>query len=105
MPFFEQKVLLLYTPKRIDLYLAEVFKGKFSRQEFKASLDRGNILVNGKVARPSFQLKAGDLIEGRLPYVQESSIAAEAIHLKIIYEDSDILVIDKPTGMVVHPCA
>lgn len=105
MPSFEQKVSLLYTPKRIDLYLAEVFKGKFSRREFKASLDHGDILVNGKAARPSLQLKAGDLIEGRLPDTQELSIAAEAIPLKIIYEDSEILVIDKPSGMVVHPGA
>lgn len=102
---FQQKVPPLYTAKRIDSYLVDVFKGKYSRQEFKAVLDRGDIRVNGKAARPGLRLKEGDVIEGQLPEIRETSIDAELIPLKVIFEDSDILVIDKPVGMVVHPGA
>ena len=105
MPHFEQKVAALYSPKRADVYLAEILKEKFSRQELKAVFEQGEITVNGKAAKPSLKLREGDLIEARLPKVRDSSLLAESIPIKVIYEDADILVIDKPSGMVVHPGA
>ena len=67
--------------------------------------DRGEITVNGKIARPSLKVNEGDLIKAQLPRVRDNTPLAESIPLKIIYEDADLLVIDKPSGMVVHPGA
>lgn len=105
MPDFEQKVEALYAPKRADIYLAEKLKEKFSRQELRAVFDRGEIVVNGKPAKPSLKVNEGDLITAKLPQVRNNTPLAESIPLKVIYEDSDLLVIDKPSGMVVHPGA
>ena len=105
MSKFPHQVGSLYSPKRIDIYLAEIFKREFSREEFKASLERGEILVNGKISKPSLKVKEGDWIDGRMPEVRKTALLPEKISLKIIYEDEAILVIDKPCGMVVHPGA
>ena len=105
MPDIQHKVSLLYSPKRVDVYLAALLKGKFSRQELKAVFQKGGILLNGKPAKPKLMVKEGDLIEGFLPMAQSAALFPEPIPLKVIFEDADLLVIDKPAGMVVHPGA
>jgi 23S rRNA pseudouridine1911/1915/1917 synthase len=91
--------------KRLDAYLAHALAGRFSRQEIKAAIERGEILLGGKTARPSAPVKQGDRIQGRVLSEKVSALAPESIPLKIIHEDESLLVVDKPAGMVVHPGA
>lgn len=101
-----QKVSSLLTPKRLDAYLTEALSRKFSRQEIKFALNQSELLLNGKRVKPKSLIKEGDLLEGLLPLEEkEFSIKAEKIDLKIVYEDKNVLVIDKPAGMVVHPAS
>jgi 23S rRNA pseudouridine1911/1915/1917 synthase len=67
-------------------------------------IESGALTINGAIStKASQRLKAGDLISLAIPPPQPSSLLAENIPLKVVYEDSDLLVIDKPAGMVVHP--
>ena len=63
------------------------------------------VLVNGNPAKPNYKLKPGDIIELAVPEPIELEIKAENIPLDIVYEDNDMLVVNKPQGMVVHPAA
>ena len=88
--------------QRLDKYLSSVFKS-FSRTHIAKIIDDGNCLVNNKVAKASLKLKVGDEVIINIPEVKELEIIKEDIPLDIVYEDSDILIINKPQGMVVHP--
>ena len=105
MPPFKFTVPPGVFSKRIDAYLAENLRGEFSRQEVKAAILSGKILLNGKPAKPRVILKAGDRIEGEAAPNVRAPLQGEDIALEIIYEDGDVLVVDKPAGMVVHPGA
>ncbi len=75
-----------------------------SRSYASNLIERGAVSVNGAAAlKASHRLTAGDLIAVELPAPAPSGLAAEKIPLSIVYEDSDLLVVDKPAGMVVHP--
>ncbi|OIO37959.1 MAG: hypothetical protein AUJ72_03585 [Candidatus Omnitrophica bacterium CG1_02_46_14] len=95
----------LYGPKRIDGYLAELLKTKCSRHELKTALKTGTILLNGKAVKPKAIVKEGDLIRGSLKLSETTSLTGESILLDIVFEDEDLMVINKPAGMVVHPGA
>lgn len=105
MEKLEITVPFLYSQKRIDAFLAEAMAGRYSRQEIKAALLRGEIFLNGKPARPSAGLSQGDVIGGSISAVRAATLTPEHIPLSVIYEDEDMLVVDKPAGMVVHPGA
>lgn len=87
--------------KRLDLFLAECM-GDATRSSIKKLIDEGFVLVNGNKAKAGQSLKAGDNVRVVLPDPVELSVRAEDIPIDIIYEDSDIAVINKPQGMVVH---
>jgi 23S rRNA pseudouridine1911/1915/1917 synthase len=87
---------------RIDKYVSEAVP-ELSRAAVQRLLDEGRILVNGGACKASYRLSAGDTISVQIPPPVEVEIAAEAIPLDVVYEDSDILVVNKPAGMVVHP--
>lgn len=89
---------------RCDVYIAENVEG-VSRSFASKLFDEGRVLVNGKAVRSSFKLKEGDLISFTMPEVTELSVEAQDIPLDIVYEDDDVLVINKPRNMVVHPAA
>ncbi len=89
---------------RCDIYIAKN-SPHLTRSFLKKLFDGGDILVNGKTAKPSLKLKENDEIEMHLPPVKTLEAKAEDIPLDIVYEDSDVLVINKPRGMVVHPAA
>ena len=89
---------------RCDAYITDNTEG-LSRSFLKKLFDSDEIFVNGKPVRASFKLKAGDEIAFSLPEVKKLDVAAEDIPLDIVYEDSDLLVINKARGMVVHPAA
>jgi len=87
---------------RLDKFLSTYFSD-FSRSHIAKLIDEENCIVNGKVAKASLKLKAGDIIEINIPEAKELEISKEDIPLDIVYEDKDILIINKPQGMVVHP--
>jgi len=88
---------------RLDRLLAD--RGEeISRTRWQQCIRDGLVLVDGRVStRPSETLTGGEHIEATLPEAQPADIEPEAIPLTIIYENDDLLVIDKPAGMVVHP--
>ena len=87
---------------RLDKYLSNQFS-ELSRTHIAKIIDEGNCFVNQKVAKASLKVKAGDAIEVNLPEVKPLEIKKEDIPLDIVYEDDDLLIINKPQGMVVHP--
>ena len=87
---------------RLDARLAAYLQAH--SRAYAANLIRsGHVLVNGKKTKPSYRVRAGDRVEGRLPDAAPSPLAAEPIPLEILYEDAHLIVINKPAGMVVHP--
>ncbi len=93
--------------ERLDLFLARSIPGA-SRAEAQRLIQDDlsatpAVLVNGVRSRPNYRLRIGDQIEVARPAPLPASAQPEAISLSILYEDSDLLVIDKPRGMVVHP--
>ncbi|MCQ2087325.1 MAG: RluA family pseudouridine synthase [Bacilli bacterium] len=89
---------------RLDKVLA-IFCSEKSRSYLSKVIDEGLVKVNGEVAKSSLKVKENDLIEITYPEDKTISLKGEDIPLNIIYEDSDILIIDKPQGLVVHPAA
>ena len=91
------------TPLRLDKFLT-VRMEKCSRNRIQAAADCGNILVNGKPAKSSYKVKPLDRIQIVMPYPRrEVEIIPEDIPLEIPYEDDDLLIVNKPAGLVVHP--
>jgi 23S rRNA pseudouridine1911/1915/1917 synthase len=89
---------------RIDKVLSDLLK-EHSRSQIQQWLKEQNITVNGEVIRSNYKVKAQDEIVISIPEPVELSIQAENIPLDIVYEDDDLLVVNKPQGMVVHPSA
>jgi 23S rRNA pseudouridine1911/1915/1917 synthase len=88
--------------RRLDQFFSETDLN-LSRSQAKKLIEAGNILLNQRPTKPSAHLKAGDRISGTLPQPKPLSLKPEPLPLDIIYEDPSIIVIDKPSGMVVHP--
>src|SRR5262245_54260555 len=86
---------------RLDHLLQERFPD-YSRSRLQQWIKAGRVLVNGSIARASQTLRAGDTIDVEPVVVTPLAATPEAIPLKILYEDEDVVVIDKPAGMVVH---
>lgn len=89
---------------RLDKVLTEAFKD-YSRSQIQQWLKEEAVRTNGELAKANYKVKAGDQIEITKPEPVELGLIAEDIPLEIIYEDQDLLVINKPQGMVVHPSA
>jgi 23S rRNA pseudouridine1911/1915/1917 synthase len=87
---------------RLDRLLAHTMPD-LSRSAAQRLVESGQVTVNGEPVKASYKVHAGDLVVITLPPILSTAPVAEAIHLDIVYEDSAILVIDKPAGMVVHP--
>ena len=86
---------------RIDKYLADFTE--MTRATIQRMIENENILVNGKKVKVSYKVQIGDLINITPEEVKDSKLEAEDIPLDIIYEDKDILVVNKQKGLVVHP--
>ena len=87
--------------KRLDLYIAE--RTELTRTRIQQLIKEGNINVNNKKSKPSYKVEKSDLIEIIIPDEKEIDLVPENINIRILYEDSDIAVIDKEAGIVVHP--
>jgi 23S rRNA pseudouridine1911/1915/1917 synthase len=88
---------------RIDKYLIDRLS-KYSRNKIQVAAKNGNIHVNGKPVKQNYKVKPGDSVAIVLPYpVREVKLIPQNIPIEICYEDEDLLVVNKPTNMVVHP--
>jgi 23S rRNA pseudouridine1911/1915/1917 synthase len=89
---------------RIDKLASKVF-ADFSRAQLQGWITDGSLLYNGTVQKPKIRVKAGDVLHLSTTLQQHSEDQPENIDIEVVYEDDDVLVINKPVGMVVHPGA
>jgi len=89
---------------RLDSFLAESLP-EISRSQIKKLIENQAVTIAGAAVKASLKLKGGEVIDVDLPEPEPTEATPEAIPLEIIYEDKDLIVIDKPAGMVVHPAA
>lgn len=87
---------------RLDIYIVESYP-QLSRSRIQRLIKEGYITVNGRSAKEGLKLKEGDRVLAMIPSPGSSQPVPEDIPLHIVYEDSDLLVVDKPAGMTVHP--
>ena len=90
--------------ERLDAFLARTVSD-LTRSAAQRLIEEGNVLRNGKKARKNDKLNIGDAISVTVPEPKEVDIVAKDIPLDIVYEDEDVVVINKPKGLVVHPAA
>ncbi|MBN1537093.1 MAG: RluA family pseudouridine synthase [Anaerolineales bacterium] len=105
----DEKVIRLQydrsTPQRLDKYLT-VYLSEYSRARIQRLIKNGKVLVNEVPARKTGQMvEGGDMVLVTIPPVETTELQPEEIPLDIIFENSDVMVINKPAGMVVHPAA
>ena len=90
--------------ERLDKYLSSLYPD-YSRSFFQKLIKEQNVQVNNKLVKVNYCVKANDSVFVTIPDAVDSEIVAEDIPLDILYEDNDILIVNKPKGMVVHPSA
>jgi len=105
-----KKVALRVEPEdcggRIDVYISTKVPVEFSRSRVQSLIEEGLVKLDGSIVKKSAtKVKAGQIIEIQAPPPQKWDVEPEPIPLKIVYEDDDILVVNKERGMVVHPAA
>lgn len=88
---------------RIDLFLAAKIGEGYSRTAIQRIICGGGVLLNSLAVKPCHKVALGDSVRIILPEAKSSQLIPQDIDFKIVYEDGDILVIDKPSGLVVHP--
>ncbi|MGI6587583.1 MAG: RluA family pseudouridine synthase [Peptococcia bacterium] len=88
--------------KRIDLYLTELLED-LTRSQLQRLIVEKKVLVNGRLVKANYKIKVGDIVTCQFPLRKAIRILPENIPLQIVYEDKDLLVINKPRGMLVHP--
>ena len=102
----DDRVLLIATDtadagKRADAFIAD--KTELTRSAVTKLIENGSVTVNGALFAKNYKLRAGDAFEIQLPEPEECEAIPQNIPLDVIYEDADIIVVNKPKGMVVHP--
>lgn len=91
--------------KRLDVVIAELFP-EYSRSRLKIWIQQGQVLLNGKVAKPKTKITGDEELQLTVQTIEsETACEAEDIPLNIVYQDEDIIVVNKPAGLVVHPAA
>lgn len=90
-----------YTDLRADQFVSD--KKECSRSLAAALIKKGFIRINGQTAKPSHKIKAGEIVSGNIPAEPSSHLEPEPIPLNILYEDTCLVIINKPPGLVVHP--
>lgn len=89
---------------RLDVFIASAVPG-LTRAQSKRLIEEGHVFLQGAIAKASRIIAVGDFILVEVPFCIEPSAKPEDIPLTVLYEDSDIIVVNKPAGMVVHPAA
>ncbi|MCP4898241.1 MAG: RluA family pseudouridine synthase, partial [bacterium] len=87
---------------RLDRCLADM-GSEWTRSRVRRFIDDNRVLHNGHSAKPAARVEQGDVIEVSVPEVQPSEVAPEEMPLNILFEDEHLLVLDKPTNLVIHP--
>lgn len=100
----EFEVTMEQEGERLDKYLALIYENQ-SRSFFQKLIKENLVLVNEKVQKANYRVSAEDSVSVTIPKAQEIEILPENIPLDILYEDDDVLIVNKPKGMVVHPSA
>ena len=88
--------------KRLDIYLSENIED-VTRSYIKILIDDNKVLVNNKSQKSGYKIKLNDSIDVTFEEKKNEDIIAQDIPLEILYEDDDIIIVNKPKGMVVHP--
>jgi len=96
------RVEALSDAERLDAFLASELSG-MSRSAVQKLIDEGLVTLSGREVRKNRRVSSGEVYEVALPEPEEAQTAAEDIPLEIVYEDGDVIVVNKPKGMVVHP--
>jgi 23S rRNA pseudouridine1911/1915/1917 synthase len=99
---FEHRVPPELAGKRLDAALA-VLEPSLSRAQARRLVEQGVITVSGARVKPAHKLRGGERIAGRVPEPEPARVAAEDLPLTVLFQDADIVVVDKPAGLVVHP--
>jgi 23S rRNA pseudouridine1911/1915/1917 synthase len=89
---------------RLDRYLTSQL-GDRSRSQIQRLISEGRILIGGSRVKPNHALRVGERVTIEIPEPADSDVTAEPLPLAILYQDPDVIVVDKPAGMVVHPAA
>ena len=102
MPLIQFTIEADQAGERLDRILPQLSEG-LSRSYAQTLVEQGHIMVNGAPAKSSQKVREGDTVTIEIPETESVGIVAEPMDLSIVYEDPDILVVDKPAGLVVHP--
>ncbi|MCM1144650.1 MAG: RluA family pseudouridine synthase [Blautia sp.] len=102
MEQFSYRVAIEDEEERVDKWISQTLQS-LSRSYIQKLIKEGQVFVNDKPQKASYRIKADDEIRFQIPDAVKPSIPPEKIPLSILYEDEDILIVDKPKGMVVHP--
>lgn len=102
MNYFQYKVCESDENSRLDVFVSKNFEDK-SRSYIQGLIELGNAKVNGKSRKSHYKLKVNENVEIEIPDNRDLKVEKENIHLDILYEDSDVIVVNKEQGMVVHP--
>ena len=102
MEDYTYKILEAQKGERIDKALASL-EADWSRSQIQIWLKDGAVLVNGETVKTNYKVKPDDVVTVSVPEAEPLDIEAENLNLEIVYEDEDVLVVNKPRGMVVHP--
>ncbi|HVP39227.1 MAG TPA: RluA family pseudouridine synthase [Candidatus Saccharimonadales bacterium] len=89
---------------RLDRFLADALP-EHSRSRWQRAIAAGEVTVDGRAAGAGLRLKAGQAVEAAEPEPEPTALQAEPLDLRVVYEDAELLVVDKPAGLVVHPGA
>ena len=100
----EQSVPISFRGMRLDQAASELFSD-FSRSRLQVWIKKGDLLVDGNIYRPKDKLLGGELLSVSVILEPEGEWKSEAISLDVMFEDEDIIVLNKPAGLVVHPAA
>ena len=97
-----KEIIVEESGKRLDAYVS-IQDEEITRTSAQRLIEQGNILVNGKKQKVSYKVALGDVITIEKVQAQDIELKAQDIPIEVIYEDDDIIVVNKPKGMVVHP--
>ncbi len=101
--FFKFKVTEQDADKRLDKFVTEKLAGTFSRSFLQRLIDTGKVLVDGAIQKCHYPVNGGESVEVNMPEPASVDIKPEPIPLDIVYEDEDLLIVNKAADMVVHP--
>ena len=100
---FELEISAEQAGERLDRLLGKLLRPLYSRSYLTALIKNGEVRLDGQVPRPSTRVEQGQRVHANLMLPAGTALQAESIPLTVVYEDKDLLAIDKPAGLMVHP--